>query len=93
MNTAAYPWGTHSMHFTYLQYGSTAIMHAARDGHKDVVQMLLSNGADVHRQSKVCILLILLHSHSLRSGLQIAKKQILVLLCGNILIPSHGTSC
>ena len=52
------------MHFTYLQYGSTAIMHAARGGHKDVVQMLLSNGADVHHKRQVRIPLTLSNNNN-----------------------------
>ena len=35
------------------QYGRTALMEASRSGHTDVVQLLLSSGAQVDLQDKV----------------------------------------
>ena len=46
--------------FLDVQDGLTAIMVASHSGHKDVVELLVSSGADVNDQDKVRIDLDLL---------------------------------
>ena len=41
--------------FLVVQDGATAIMVAAQNGHKDVVELLISRGADVKHKAKVRI--------------------------------------
>ena len=41
--------------FLDAQDGATGIMVAARNGHKDVVELLISGGANVNHQNKVRI--------------------------------------
>ena len=41
--------------FLVVQDGATAIMVAAQNGHKDVVEVLISSGADVQHQTQVRI--------------------------------------
>ena len=38
-----------------LQFGETALHIASEKGHTEIVQVLLSNGSDVNRQTKVNI--------------------------------------
>ena len=38
-----------------VQGGFSALIYAAESGHKEVVEVLLSRGADVDLQSEVCI--------------------------------------
>ena len=46
--------------FLDVQDGATAIIFAAQNGHKDVVELLISSGADVKHQTQVRIDLDLL---------------------------------
>ena len=39
--------------FLDVQDARTAIMVGAQNGHKDVVDLLISNGADINQQEKV----------------------------------------
>ena len=61
--------GAHIMHFAHLQDGWTAIIAAAHNGHKDIVQLLISNGADFNHQTKVCIPLNVAESNRLKQQL------------------------
>ena len=41
------------MHIVVLQDGRTALMVAAQDGHREVVELLLQHGADVNAEDEV----------------------------------------
>ena len=41
------------MHIVVIQWGETALMFAAPDGHREVVELLLQHGADVNAKDKV----------------------------------------
>ena len=54
--------------FAHLQYAETAIVFAARNRHKDIVELLMANGAGVNQPTKVCITLIGPDTDGIRSG-------------------------
>ena len=39
--------------FSLMQYGHTPLIVASQNGHKEVVELLLDNGATVDQQNKV----------------------------------------
>ena len=47
--------GPHNTCFAHWQYGRTAIIFAAENGHRETVQLLISNGVDVNHQMQVCV--------------------------------------
>lgn len=75
MHIFQYSMETHNLVFAHPQVGWTAMIGAAQNGHKAVVQMLISNGADVNHQSKVCIPLIVSNSNRLWSGWHLAQNE------------------
>ena len=49
-----YPLTVHTYVY-YTQYGSTALMWAALNGHSETVHVLVQLGADLNVQDKVCM--------------------------------------
>ena len=41
------------MHIDVIQYGNTALILASREGHAEIVKLLLQNHADITLQTKV----------------------------------------
>ena len=45
------------MHFPLTQDGATPLFMASKNGHSDVVNTLIRNGADVNLSGKVCTII------------------------------------
>ena len=73
------------MHFPLTQDGGTPLFIASQNGHSDVVNTLIRNGADVNLSWKVCTIIIMYHnivfaistSHSLQGvkSIDIARTE------------------
>ena len=41
------------MHIVVIQYGSTVLMFAAQNGHREVVELLVQHNADINAKDEV----------------------------------------